>query len=159
MDPVLVDSNVLLDVATNDPVWGDWSGRALERAADEAILVINSASPVVSAATATAALDGDPRGAMLASKGRVPMTMPTHPVDRRLWFVSLVLIVAIVAVGIIVNRDSPSHVASPVVVRLAAAVIVTACAAVAKFVAGPRAAAATGVIGTLIAVVLLIQLG
>ena len=41
MDPVLVDSNVLLDVATNDPVWGDWSGRALERAADEAILVIN----------------------------------------------------------------------------------------------------------------------
>ena len=41
MDPVLVDSNVLLDVVTNDPVWGDWSGRALERAADEAILVIN----------------------------------------------------------------------------------------------------------------------
>jgi hypothetical protein len=34
-----------------------------------------------------------------------------------------------VAVGIVVNRDSPSHVASPVVVRLAAAVIVTACAA------------------------------
>ena len=87
------------------------------------------------------------------------MTMPTHPVDRRLWFVSLVLIVAIVAVGIIVNRDSPSHVSSPVVVRLAAAAIVTACVAVAKFVAGPRAAAATGVIGTLIAVVLLIQLG
>jgi len=96
---------------------------------------------------------------MLASKGRLPMTTSAHPVDRRLWFVSLVLIVAIVAVGIIVNRDSPSHVASPVVVRLAAAVIVTACAAVAKFVAGPRAAAATGVIGTLIAVVLLIQLG
>ena len=105
------------------------------------------------------ALDSDPRGAMLASKGRVPVTTSAHPVDRRLWFVSLVLIVAIVAVGIIVNRDSPSHVASPVVVRLAAAVIVTACAAVAKFVAGPRAAAATGVIGTLIAVVLLIQLG
>jgi hypothetical protein len=96
---------------------------------------------------------------MIASKGRVPVTAPTHPVDRRLWLVSLVLIVAIVAVGIIVNRESPSHVASPVLVRLAAAVIVTACAAVAKFLAGPRAAAATGVIGTLIAVVLLVQLG
>jgi uncharacterized membrane protein len=96
---------------------------------------------------------------MLASEGRVPVTTPARPVDRSLWIVSLVLIVSIVAVGIIVNRDSPSHVASPVVVRLAAAVIVTACAAAAKFVAGPRAAAATAVIGTLIAVVLLIQLG
>jgi energy-coupling factor transporter transmembrane protein EcfT len=96
---------------------------------------------------------------MLTAKGRVPVTTSTHRVDRRLWLVSFVLIVAIVAVGIIVNRDSPSHVASPVVVRLAAAVIVTACAAVAKLVAGPRAAATTGVIGTLIAVVLLIQLG
>jgi hypothetical protein len=86
------------------------------------------------------------------------MAMPTHPVSRRLWLVSLVLIVAIVAVGIIVNRDSPSHVSSPVVVRLAAAAIVTACAAVAKFVAGPRAAAATAVVGVLIAVVLLHQL-
>lgn len=36
-----MDSNVLLDVATNDPVWGDWSAEALERTADEAILVIN----------------------------------------------------------------------------------------------------------------------
>ena len=41
MEAVLVDSNVLLDVATNDPVWGDWSAEALERTADEAILVIN----------------------------------------------------------------------------------------------------------------------
>jgi hypothetical protein len=32
------------------------------------------------------------------------MTTPTRPVGRRLWFVSLVLIVAIVAVGIIVSR-------------------------------------------------------
>jgi len=96
---------------------------------------------------------------MLASKGRVPVTMPTDRGDRRLWLVSFVLIVAIVAVGIIVDRSSPSHVPSPVVVRLAAAAIVTACAAVAKFVAGPRAAAATGVIGTLIAVVVLTRLG
>jgi hypothetical protein len=96
---------------------------------------------------------------MMASKGREFVTTSTRGVDRRLWLVSFVLIVAIVAVGIIVNRDSPSHVASPVVVRLAAAAIVTACAAVAKFVAGPRAAAATGVIGTLIAVVVLTQPG
>jgi predicted nucleic acid-binding protein len=41
MDAVLVDSDVLLDIATNDPAWGDWSCRALEQAADEAILVIN----------------------------------------------------------------------------------------------------------------------
>jgi hypothetical protein len=85
--------------------------------------------------------------------------MPWRLDGRRLWVITLATIVAIVAVGIIVNRGSPSHVASPVVVRLAAAAIVTACAAVAKFVAGPRAAAATGVIGTLIAVVLLISLG
>jgi predicted nucleic acid-binding protein len=41
MDAVLVDSNVLLDVATNDPTWGRWSAEALERTADETILVIN----------------------------------------------------------------------------------------------------------------------
>jgi predicted nucleic acid-binding protein len=41
---VLVDSNVLLDVASHDPVWGDWSRQTLERVADESILVIN---PVV----------------------------------------------------------------------------------------------------------------
>ena len=42
MDPVLVDSNVLLDVATSDPTWSDWSSTMLERLADEAILVINA---------------------------------------------------------------------------------------------------------------------
>jgi predicted nucleic acid-binding protein len=41
MKTVLVDSNVLLDVATNDPTWSSWSSRALEAAADEAPLVIN----------------------------------------------------------------------------------------------------------------------
>jgi len=29
----LVDTNILLDVITNDPVWADWSQRQLERAA------------------------------------------------------------------------------------------------------------------------------
>jgi predicted nucleic acid-binding protein len=38
---VLVDSNVILDVATQDPTWGAWSARALARAADRSVLVIN----------------------------------------------------------------------------------------------------------------------
>ena len=38
---VLVDSNVLIDVAEDDPVWGDWSRGALERLADSAPLVLN----------------------------------------------------------------------------------------------------------------------
>jgi predicted nucleic acid-binding protein len=38
---VLVDSNVLLDVATNDPNWSDWSGRALPECAEHATLIIN----------------------------------------------------------------------------------------------------------------------
>lgn len=41
MTPVLVDSNVLLDVATDDPVWSAWSSATLERTADEAVLIIN----------------------------------------------------------------------------------------------------------------------
>jgi hypothetical protein len=31
---VLVDSNVILDVATEDPTWGEWSAEALARAAN-----------------------------------------------------------------------------------------------------------------------------
>jgi len=38
---VLVDSNVLLDVATKDPHWSDWSGKALAEAAEQAELFIN----------------------------------------------------------------------------------------------------------------------
>ena len=41
MTPVLVDSNVILDVAAADPEWSGWSSAALLRAADEAALVIN----------------------------------------------------------------------------------------------------------------------
>ncbi len=41
MTPVLVDSNVILDVAQEDSRWGVWSRTALERAANEASLVIN----------------------------------------------------------------------------------------------------------------------
>lgn len=41
MTPVLVDSNVLLDIATADPKWSAWSSVTLERTADQAVLVIN----------------------------------------------------------------------------------------------------------------------
>ncbi len=39
--PVLVDSNVLLDVATGDPTWASWSSDTLRNAADASLLVIN----------------------------------------------------------------------------------------------------------------------
>lgn len=41
MRPVLVDTNVLLDVVTGDPEWGAWSADTLRELADEAPLVIN----------------------------------------------------------------------------------------------------------------------
>lgn len=38
---ILVDSNVLLDIATSDPNWADWSGRALAECAEHTALIIN----------------------------------------------------------------------------------------------------------------------
>jgi predicted nucleic acid-binding protein len=38
---VLVDSNVLLDIATHDPKWGEWSARALAEVAEHTILIVN----------------------------------------------------------------------------------------------------------------------
>jgi predicted nucleic acid-binding protein len=37
----LVDSNVVLGVATNDPHWGDWWARALSEVAERTTLIIN----------------------------------------------------------------------------------------------------------------------
>lgn len=51
MKPVLVNSNVLLDIATNDPKWFQWSEAALESAANESVLVI---SPLVYAEVSVA---------------------------------------------------------------------------------------------------------
>jgi predicted nucleic acid-binding protein len=45
----LVDSNVILDVVTDDPEWLDWSASALAAQADEGRLVVN---PVVYAEVA-----------------------------------------------------------------------------------------------------------
>ena len=41
MTPVLVDSNILIDIATDDPVWGKWSAAALTQAGQGARLIIN----------------------------------------------------------------------------------------------------------------------
>jgi predicted nucleic acid-binding protein len=41
MRPVLVDSNVVLDVAYRDPDWELWSRSAIQQAASESVLVIN----------------------------------------------------------------------------------------------------------------------
>jgi predicted nucleic acid-binding protein len=38
---VLVDSNVLIDIAEDDPAWGGWSRAALARAANFSLLVVN----------------------------------------------------------------------------------------------------------------------
>lgn len=49
---ILVDSNVLLDVIKADPLWGEWSARALAGHLERGSLVINpylrtmSSSPV-----------------------------------------------------------------------------------------------------------------
>jgi len=37
----LVDSNVLLDLITDDATWSEWSAEALSRAADESALAVN----------------------------------------------------------------------------------------------------------------------
>lgn len=39
--PVLVDSNVLLDILTQDPRWCEWSATALARIAERELLAIN----------------------------------------------------------------------------------------------------------------------
>ncbi len=41
MKPTLVDSSVLLDIATNDPKWFEWSEEQLAVAANESILIVN----------------------------------------------------------------------------------------------------------------------
>jgi hypothetical protein len=90
---------------------------------------------------------------MTASKGRASMTMLSRLDGRRLWVVTFATIVAIVVVDYIAS--GPAHRRTSIVVRLAAAPIVTVFVAVARIAAGPRAAAVAGVVGVLIAVLLL----
>ncbi len=41
MSETLIDSNVLLDILTEDPKWLSWSADALEEVAEHSVLVIN----------------------------------------------------------------------------------------------------------------------
>lgn len=41
MKPTLIDSNVLLDIFTQDPHWFDWSASQLSKLADQSLLIIN----------------------------------------------------------------------------------------------------------------------
>ena len=41
MEPVLVDSNVLLDIFTRDPEWAQWSRSNLNRLVESRLLVVN----------------------------------------------------------------------------------------------------------------------
>jgi predicted nucleic acid-binding protein len=38
---VLIDSNILIDLATEHPIWADWSAKAVAECADHARLIIN----------------------------------------------------------------------------------------------------------------------
>jgi hypothetical protein len=84
------------------------------------------------------------------------------PVRRRfptrLWLGTVAAILAVVVAGIVINHVE-GNAASPIAWRLAAAVIVTVAVAVARIVAGTRVAAVTGVVGTAIAVALLVLFG
>lgn len=42
MKGVLVDSNIILDIFLNDPIWADWSETALEKYAHQTTMYINS---------------------------------------------------------------------------------------------------------------------
>lgn len=61
--PVLVDSNIILDLVKQDPVWLDWSKRALEQYADGGLL----ANAIVYAELCSAAESPEAVDSLLAS--------------------------------------------------------------------------------------------
>ena len=81
-----------------------------------------------------------------------------------LWLAAFVIILAMVAVGTVVARtwrpQQPDHGLGPVLaVRLVVVLVVTALAVAARIAVGPLAAAVTGVVGVLVAIVVLIVTG
>jgi hypothetical protein len=81
-----------------------------------------------------------------------------------LWLATLVIIVAMVAVGAVVARawrpQEPDHGLGPVLAgRLVVVLVVTALVVAARIAVGPFAAAVTGVVGVLVAIVVLIVTG
>ena len=81
-----------------------------------------------------------------------------------LWLTTLVIIVAMVAVGAVVARAwrprEPDHGLGPVLaVRLVVVLVVTALVVAARIAVGPLAAAVTGAVGVSVAIGLLIVTG
>jgi hypothetical protein len=81
-----------------------------------------------------------------------------------LWLTTLVIIVVMVAVGAVVARawrpQEPDHALGPVLAaRLMVILVVTALVVAARLAVGPLAAAVTGVVGVLVAIVVLIVTG
>lgn len=71
--PVLVDSNVLIDIFENDLVWFEWSAAALERLGARSKLVIN---PVINAEVAAGFATIEDLDAALAPFGMVREALP-----------------------------------------------------------------------------------
>jgi hypothetical protein len=112
---------------------------------------------VISASTTTV-------NRILNGHRRRPMLYPERPRAMELWLVTLVAIVAMAAVGTVVARrrqpDAPRRsLASLLAARLLVIVIVTVLVAVARIEVGPVVAAATGLVGVAVAIVLLIRAG
>ena len=81
-----------------------------------------------------------------------------------LWLATLAIILAMVAVGAVVTRawrpQEPGHGLGPVLaVRLVVVLVVTGLVVAARIAVGPLAAAVTGVVGVLVAIVVLIVTG
>jgi predicted nucleic acid-binding protein len=72
---ILVDTNVLLDLVTDDPVWAEWSQRQLDMAAAQDELAIND---IVYAELSIGYPRIEPLDAMLATAGLVIAAIP-HP--------------------------------------------------------------------------------
>jgi hypothetical protein len=70
---VLVDTNVILDVIEDDPLWADWSQEQLDRAALNDVLIVN---PVVYAELSIAFHRIEELEAVLAEAGLIVESIP-----------------------------------------------------------------------------------
>ena len=69
----LVDSNVILDVFTDDPQWADWSSEALSFASDESTLAIN---PIIYAEVSVRVASIEDLNALLPTTGFRRLDLP-----------------------------------------------------------------------------------
>lgn len=70
--PILVDSNVILDLVNKDPVWLDWSKRALENLEKEGL----KANAIIYAELCCSAASAAAVDALLADIGAVMLEIP-----------------------------------------------------------------------------------